>query len=475
MLHGAFCITKRLVLCEILHNPIEILHRMWYNKNMELSHLEKYSENNRIEAKRATGGFPQSVWETYSAFANTLGGVILLGVEEKKDYSLRAVTLPDPEGLAEEFWRLVNDESKVSANILSRKQVAVEEVDGKKIVVITVPRACRQEKPVYVGLTPFNGSYRRNGEGDYKCDALEVQEMLSAREERTQDMQIFADLPLEALSKSALQSYRASVQKSRPSHPFEGYDDKEFFRAVGAVGLGEDGKYHPTAAGLLLFGEGEEIAKKFPTLRLEYRENGVLAYSYQNVYEFYFAAGERAAKGFPLDVKKALLEGLGNALINADYFGGGEIIARREEGEILFSNPGGFAIDLARARKGGLADPRNDGIARLFRFVDVGVGMGSGIPHVYGVWKAQGYLPPTIIEEKTPPRILFRLPLERGTREGGIRGVALQREWVISHLTACALASEEALFSELGDLAAVEELLAEGIIVKKDGNYKLKR
>ena len=89
---------------------------------IDFSNLEKYRENNRIEAKKALGGLPRSVWETYSAFANTHGGIILLGVEEWADKSLHTVDLPDPDRLIKEFWDIANNPNKTSVNVYSSKR-----------------------------------------------------------------------------------------------------------------------------------------------------------------------------------------------------------------------------------------------------------------------------------------------------------------------------------------------------------------
>ena len=157
---------------------------------IDLSNLENYRENNRIEAKKALGGFPQSVWETYSAFANTMGGIILLGVEEHADKSLHAVDLPDPEKLVKEFWDTVNNRNKVNVNILTSRNVTVETVEGNRIIVITVPRARRDDKPVYVGGNPLSGTYRRNGEGDYRCTEEEVRAMFRDASAQSQDSKL---------------------------------------------------------------------------------------------------------------------------------------------------------------------------------------------------------------------------------------------------------------------------------------------
>ena len=106
---------------------------------VDFENLQNYRENNRIEAKQALGGLPESIWETYSAFANADGGILLLGVEELPDKSLHALDLLDPQWLLEDCWAILTDPKQVSANILQPEEVQIHEVQGKHIIAITVP------------------------------------------------------------------------------------------------------------------------------------------------------------------------------------------------------------------------------------------------------------------------------------------------------------------------------------------------
>ena len=71
---------------------------------LDFANLEIYRENNRIEAKKAQGGLPHSIWETYSAFANSFGGILLLGVVEGADKRFVSVPLPSPVRVFSYFW-----------------------------------------------------------------------------------------------------------------------------------------------------------------------------------------------------------------------------------------------------------------------------------------------------------------------------------------------------------------------------------
>lgn len=414
---------------------------------LDLQNLEKYRENNRIEAKRALGGLPHSIWETYSAFANTMGGILLLGVEEAEDKSLRPVNLPDPQKLVKEFWNIVNNVNKVSVNILTDKDVAIRQVDGKNIIVISIPRAQRYDRPVYIEGNPLSGTYRRNGEGDYRCTKEEVFAMTRDASIKTQDMQVLEEMDADVFCFDSVHSYRMRMKYARPGHVWEDLEDIEFLFKIGAVGRGTDGKLHPTAAGLLMFGNEYEIVREYPRYFLDYREqldetdrwtDRIVSSSGDwsgNVYDFYFRVYNRIIQsvrvpfrtedGHRVDdtpVHVALREALANCLVNADYYGArGLVIIRKNDG-ITFSNPGGFRIEIDAAKIGGVSDPRNSAILKMFNLIDIGERAGSGIPNIYHVWREQGWAEPIIVEQFDPERIQLSLSVgETGGKKSAIK------------------------------------------------------
>ena len=63
---------------------------------------------------------------------------------------MHAVDLQNPDKLIKDFWYIINNSEKVSVNILTDKHVQKQEVDGIHIVVISVPKAERSDKPIYI-------------------------------------------------------------------------------------------------------------------------------------------------------------------------------------------------------------------------------------------------------------------------------------------------------------------------------------
>ena len=241
----------------------------------DLSQFDEYREDNRREVKKANGGLPISLWDTYSAFANCYGGVIILGVKEEKDGSWKTTGLQNASKLRKDFWDTINNSKKVNINLLSEDDVEMYEVGDNKdvIMVIYVPMAKREQKPVYINNDIFNGTFRRNYEGDYHCTRLQVKTMLRDQTERTMDMEVLDKVPMEDLNYDTIHGYRNSHRSLKEGHPFERLSDHEYLRSIGAAAISEeDGKLHPTAAGMLMFGDEYNIVRHFPEYFLDYRE-----------------------------------------------------------------------------------------------------------------------------------------------------------------------------------------------------------
>ena len=187
----------------------------------DLSKFDKYKEDNRREVKKAKGGLPASLWETYSAFANCYGGIIILGVRERIDGSWEATGLENADKLRKEFWDTINNSNKVSINLLTDNDVNIYEVSGGLIMVITVPRASREQRPVYINGDIFKGTFRRTWEGDYHCTPSEIRAMLRDQTEQTMDMKILEDWSVSDLNQESVQAYRNLHRSWKPGHVWE--------------------------------------------------------------------------------------------------------------------------------------------------------------------------------------------------------------------------------------------------------------
>ena len=407
----------------------------------DITKFNLYKEDNRREVKKANGGFPSSLWETYSAFANCYGGVIILGVAENKDGTWRTTGLKstDRDKLLKHFWDTINNRKKVNVNLLSDQDVEIYEKDEDTIIVIYVPMANREQKPVYINDDIFGGTFRRNHEGDYHCTKLQVKAMLRDQTDNTMDMDVLDDVPISDLNYETIQGYRNRHRALKPAHPFGRLNDSEYLRSIGAAAISNIDKcLHPTAAGMLMFGDEYNIVRHFPEQFLDYREilDPTIRWTDRlqsssgewsgNICDFYFRVYNKLVKDIKVPFKtidgnriddtpvhEALREALANCLINADFYGVRGIVVRKEADRIVFENPGYSRTGKQQMKKGGISDPRNKVLMKMFNLINIGERAGSGVPNIFNTWEDQGWVEPVIEEQFDPDRTLLILSFDK--------------------------------------------------------------
>lgn len=393
-------------------------------ETFSLELLTTYKENSRLEVKSARGGLPNSVWESYSAFANSEGGVIVLGVNEKEDGRLIVEGLADVHKTLKDFWNTVNNRQKVSCNILTDSMAVSEKLEGKDVIVIHVPRAERTSRPVYVGSDPRTGTYRRNFEGDYHCSLEEVSLMIRDSALVTDDNKLLTDLDVSVFCPDTVRSYRNIFKLIRQNHLWNREDDAMFLRRIGAVREDKDtGKFHPTVAGLLMFGYEYEITAVFPNYFLDYQENrtnGIYARWTDritsqsgdwsgNVFDFILRVIPKLQvdlkvpfmfKGNQLDedtpLHKTVREATVNMLANADFYGRRGVVVQKSAEGFSFANPGSMRVSLTEALQDSASDPRNGVMMKMLAMVRYGERAGSGLQGIFKTWQSVYHCAPKL-------------------------------------------------------------------------------
>lgn len=396
-------------------------------------------ENDEIECKEALGGLPKDIWETYSSFANTNGGTIFLGIKEKSGKFL-ITGINDEENIIKDLWDNLNNPKKVSSNILNNNSIETLNIEGVNVLKINVPKADRKVRPVYIGENPFNegkhsGTFRRNYSGDYKCSKEEIKRMIADQLDQSQDSLILEGFDISDLSQDTINSFRNRLRSIKPNHPWVSLDDKTFLYKLGAYDKDRKiGREGITAAGLLMFGEERAITDEFPKYFLDYREkiSEEVRWDYRlissdgtwsgNIFDFYFKIINKITDNLNVPfrivngirqedtrVHEAVREAVANALIHADYRLSRGIVIEKGKTYFKLSNPGNLRITREEALKGGISDPRNENIFKMFNLLGIGERAGSGLENIQLAWKEQQWLAPDLEELYDPDRIVLTL------------------------------------------------------------------
>ncbi|EBT8305253.1 putative DNA binding domain-containing protein [Salmonella enterica] len=399
----------------------------------DLLDLQTLSESVELEFKLAQGAdgkgkLPEDFWRTYSAMANTRGGYVVLGVREKKGNFI-VEGIGDIATVMKQLFDIANNKKKVNVNLLTDQSVQVINLDNKMVIVIEIPIARREQKPVYLNNQPMTETYIRRHEGDCHCSEEQIKRMLAEQVEDSRDDRILAGFDFSDIDQDSLRAYRNLFAVAKPQHPWLELDIIDLFRNIGGWRKNrQSGEEGITLAGILMFGTWNAIQDAVPNYFVDYRERDDTQPDSRwidriypdgswsgNIFDFYRRTYRKLISdlkvpfelqdGIRLDetkVHEAIREALVNTLVHADYTGRSSILVVRRPDLFGFRNPGLMRIPPEIAVKGGESDCRNRRMHQMFLMIGAGERAGSGVPKIMSGWKWANWRTPKLYEKTEP-------------------------------------------------------------------------
>lgn len=386
---------------------------------------------------------PRSVWETYSSFANTRGGVILLGITENKeqngDSRFEITGVEDSYKVETDFWNIVNNPQKVNTNILVDSDFRVISVDGKPVIYIRIPEADYHKKPIYINNNLQSGTYKRNHEGDRHVTMDELALLMRDSSDDI-DSQIIEHYSMDDIDVESLANYRQSFKSLNPAHAYTQLGDLDFLRQMGGYRVDRHHEVEGlTMAGLLMFGKRLALQEVFPAFRVDYLDlinvspgdslkwNDRLTDDGRwepNIYNFATLVMRKLLFSLPSEgrlhgttrvdggvLHEAVREAIVNALTYCDYKVNGVLRIDRRTDSIIFRNPGTLRISPERIYSGDFTLARNRTIQQMFRMIGYGDNIGSGFQKILAAWRYFGFPTPELKEIAEVNEVWLILPL----------------------------------------------------------------
>lgn len=374
---------------------------------MDLIDLLKRPEGKTLEFKRDLSS-PEGILRAIVAFANTAGGVLLLGVEDATR-NVRGVA--KPLAMEERLANLISD------SILPRLIPDIEILPWRRTQVLAVQVYPSPGRPHYLKRSGLDGGvYVRVGSTNRRADRELIDELSRFARGETYDEQAIPEYDSEALDFRVASELFASVRKLKRA-------DLETLRLM----VRHQGRKVPTVGGMLLFGKereryfpdawiqagrfrGTDKAHIIDTLEIRSLpvravEESVAFVQKHALHGMEIGAVHRKERWNlpPVAVREAII----NAVVHTDYAQRGapirvSIFGNRLEVETPGLLPFGLTVEDLRH---GVSKLRNRVIGRVFHELGLIEQWGSGIQRMTAACRDAGLAPPVLEEIGTHFRV----------------------------------------------------------------------
>lgn len=346
-------------------------------------------ETSTVQFKRQVDSVKQLV-EEIVAFANSKGGMLLLGIEDKTG-EIGGLSYQQIQQYSHEIATAANDQIRPSVYL----QTEVVACDGKHVLVVYVQEGVNKPyKTVTGNIWVKQGADKRR--------VMENSEILALFQESGSYNADEAVIPRTSMADLEVAYINDFFQKvyGKPKESF-GMPVEKLLTSLGV--LGKDGQV--TRAGLLFFGQYPQMRMPTYTIKAvayygndiggsDYRDSrdiiGTVPMMFREGMSFlksnlrHLQAGQNFNSVGKLEIPEVVLEELlQNALVHVDLLGAAYIRVLVFDNRVEIINPGslfgGLTVDDIRL---GRSKQRNHLMAELCQRTMIYRGLGSGIPRV---------------------------------------------------------------------------------------------
>lgn len=427
--------------------------------NLRLQH----NDDENVEAKKCETKLSNDVWESVSAFGNTSGGLILLGLDEANNF-----TVPPKFDIDKSIEQFVSGMQPKGGKLTNPPQYDITRVnfEGRQVLAIQIAEVDPIQKPCFITNRGVgNGSYKRVADKDIKLSATEIFAMQNALVPSPADKEIVPEASLEDLNEKTVDKI---IENEKINHPkaLRGAQSAQAQMArlniidqngkVRLGGLLAAGKYPQQffpklAVDVMVHPDIEKSAPTGP----RYLDRTVCEGELGEVIEDAVAATARnlrrisviegAGRRDELEIPEEVLrEAIANAVIHREYgprHMGQSVTVDIYPDRVEITNPGGLwggkTLDNIAD---GISLCRNAALMRLMSAVELPKGTGrpaegggGGVPFMIRVMQSNTLTAPDFKADIDS----FRVRLGRSGTE-----IAANREW-ISRVTKRALSQHE--------------------------------